>query len=92
MCVTGGAGQIAYALLPMIVNGQVFGGDRRIILHLLDISPAISMLEGVDWFGVWVGDWVLYFVFSGCLMIFCYGCLFWRCCDGVGRLCLSFVG
>lgn len=49
MCVaiTGGAGQIAYALLPLIMQGRVFGEGRRVHLRLLDIDPCAGVLEGV---------------------------------------------
>jgi len=46
ICVTGAAGQIAYALLPMIARGDVFG-NRRMILTLLDIPAALNKLNGV---------------------------------------------
>jgi len=45
--VTGGAGQIAYSLLPNICNGAMFGPDQPVILHLLDIPPAMTALGGV---------------------------------------------
>lgn len=45
--ITGGAGQIAYSLLPSIASGSVFGMDQPIIFHLLDIPPAQDMLGGV---------------------------------------------
>lgn len=45
--VTGAAGQIAYSLILQIGNGDVFGPARPIILHLLDIPPAMGILEGV---------------------------------------------
>ncbi len=47
VAVTGAAGQIGYALLPRLVNGEVFGPDTRVDLHLLEITPALPMLEGV---------------------------------------------
>lgn len=47
VCVTGAAGQIAYSLLYMIANGDVFGKDRKIILTLLDIPPMMGVLDGV---------------------------------------------
>jgi hypothetical protein len=46
VCVTGAAGQIGYALLPMIASGQMFGPDRRIILNLLEIPIAEKALKG----------------------------------------------
>mmetsp|Transcript_3108 Transcript_3108/g.9813 ORF Transcript_3108/g.9813 Transcript_3108/m.9813 type:complete len:328 (-) Transcript_3108:373-1356(-) len=45
--VTGGAGQIAYSLLPPLASGSVFGNDQPVKLHLLDIPPAQTALEGV---------------------------------------------
>lgn len=45
--VTGSAGQIAYSLLFAISNGDVFGKDQPIILHLLDITPMMGALGGV---------------------------------------------
>lgn len=31
----------------MIAKGDVFGKDRKIILHLLDIPPCMGILDGV---------------------------------------------
>lgn len=45
--VTGAAGQIGYALVPMIARGIMLGPDQPIILHLLDIEPAAEALNGV---------------------------------------------
>ncbi|KAJ8246184.1 hypothetical protein GJAV_G00264640 [Gymnothorax javanicus] len=45
--VTGAAGQIAYSLLYSIAKGDVFGKDQPIILVLLDITPMLSVLDGV---------------------------------------------
>uniref|UniRef100_UPI00398E7192 malate dehydrogenase 1Ab, NAD (soluble) n=1 Tax=Pristiophorus japonicus TaxID=55135 RepID=UPI00398E7192 len=45
--VTGAAGQIAYSLLYNIAKGDVFGKDQPLILVLLDITPMMSVLEGV---------------------------------------------
>nr|AIT70174.1 malate dehydrogenase [Saccharina japonica]AIW62923.1 malate dehydrogenase 1 [Saccharina japonica] len=45
--VTGGAGQIAYSLVPLIARGLVFGPGVRVHLRLLDIPPAANALEGV---------------------------------------------
>ena len=44
--VTGGAGQIAYSLVPLIARGLVFGPGVRVHLRLLDIPPAAQALEG----------------------------------------------
>ncbi|ONI26677.1 hypothetical protein PRUPE_1G039300 [Prunus persica] len=45
--VTGAAGQIGYALVPMIARGVMLGADQPVILHLLDIPPAAEALNGV---------------------------------------------
>lgn len=45
--VTGAAGQIAYSLLFRIASGAMFGPDRPVILHLLEIEPALQALHGV---------------------------------------------
>jgi malate dehydrogenase len=45
--VTGAAGQIGYSLLFRIGSGDVFGPDQPVCLHLLEIEPAMSALEGV---------------------------------------------
>lgn len=45
--VTGAAGQIGYALVPMIARGVMLGLDQPVILHLLDIPPAAESLNGV---------------------------------------------
>lgn len=47
VAVTGAAGQIGYAILPRIASGQVFGSDTKLDLYLLEITPAMSALEGV---------------------------------------------
>ncbi|KAJ7519619.1 hypothetical protein O6H91_20G046500 [Diphasiastrum complanatum] len=45
--VTGAAGQIGYALVPLIARGTMLGPDQPVILHLLDIPPAAESLNGV---------------------------------------------
>ncbi len=45
--VTGAAGQIGYALLFRIASGDMLGKDQPVILHLLEITPALKALEGV---------------------------------------------
>ena len=47
VAVTGAAGQIGYSILPRLANGEVFGPDTRVSLHLLEIPPALGALEGV---------------------------------------------
>jgi hypothetical protein len=45
--ITGAAGQIGYALAPMVARGAMLGSDQPVVLHLLDIEPAAQALEGV---------------------------------------------
>ena len=45
--VTGAAGQIGYSLLFRIASGQLLGEDQPIVLRLLEIEPALKVLEGV---------------------------------------------
>ena len=45
--VTGAAGQICYAALFRIANGDMLGKDQPIILQLLDLPQAQQMLRGV---------------------------------------------
>ncbi|XP_042062136.1 malate dehydrogenase, cytoplasmic [Salvia splendens] len=45
--VTGAAGQIGYALVPMVARGAMLGPDQPVILHMLDIAPAAEPLNGV---------------------------------------------
>jgi malate dehydrogenase len=47
VAVTGAAGQVAYAMLGRLASGEVFGKDRKVILQLLEIAPAMTALEGV---------------------------------------------
>lgn len=47
VAVTGAAGQIGYSLLFRIANGDMLGKDQPVILHLLEITPALGALEGV---------------------------------------------
>lgn len=46
--VTGAAGQIGYALLPRIASGAIFGPDVPVILSLLEVTPALPALKGVQ--------------------------------------------
>lgn len=48
VCITGAAGQIGYSLVYMVGSGVVFGNDTPVILHLLDISPMMGVLNGVS--------------------------------------------
>ena len=47
VAVTGAAGQIGYALLFRIASGQMFGPNQPVILHLIEIEPALPALDGV---------------------------------------------
>ncbi|MGE3804017.1 MAG: malate dehydrogenase [Gemmataceae bacterium] len=47
VAVTGAAGQVAYAMLGRLASGEVFGPKQKIILQLLEITPAMQTLEGV---------------------------------------------
>jgi malate dehydrogenase len=47
VAVTGAAGQIGYALLFRIANGDLLGKDQPVILHLLDLPVAQKALGGV---------------------------------------------
>ena len=45
--VTGAAGQIGYALLPRIANGEALGPDTPVELRLLEIPDAMKAVAGV---------------------------------------------
>ncbi|KAJ4800243.1 malate dehydrogenase [Rhynchospora pubera] len=45
--VTGAAGQIGYAVMPMIARGQMLGPDQPVIIHMLDIPSASEALGGL---------------------------------------------
>ena len=47
VAVTGAAGQIGYSLLFRIANGDLLGKDQPVVLHLLEITPALPALGGV---------------------------------------------
>lgn len=47
VAVTGAAGQIGYSLLFRIASGAMFGPNQPVILHLLEIEPALPALAGV---------------------------------------------
>src|SRR5437899_12632124 len=47
VAVTGAAGQVAYAMLGRLASGEVFGAKQKVILQLLEITPAMKGLEGV---------------------------------------------
>ena len=47
VAVTGAAGQIGYSLLFRIASGAMFGPGQPVILHLIEIEPALPALSGV---------------------------------------------
>ncbi len=47
VAVTGAAGAIGYSLLFRIAAGEMFGANQPVILHLIDIEPALSAMQGV---------------------------------------------
>ena len=46
--ITGAAGQIGYQLAFRIASGQMLGPDQPVILQLLEITPALPALNGVQ--------------------------------------------
>jgi malate dehydrogenase len=47
IAVTGAAGQIGYSLLFRIASGAMFGPDQPVVVHLIEIEPALAALAGV---------------------------------------------
>src|SRR5437763_5018732 len=47
VAVTGAAGQIGYSLVFRIASGAAFGPNQPVILHLIEIEPALPALNGV---------------------------------------------
>ena len=47
VAVTGAAGQIGYSLLFRIASGAMFGPEQPVVLHLIEIPPALPALKGV---------------------------------------------
>src|SRR3989454_357006 len=47
VAVTGAAGQIGYSLLFRIASGAMFGAGQPVILHVIEIEPALPALNGV---------------------------------------------
>ena len=47
VAVTGAAGQLGYGLVFRIASGAMLGPDQPVILHLLEITPALGALHGV---------------------------------------------
>lgn len=48
VAVTGAAGQIGYSLIFRIAAGEVFGKNQPVILHLVEVPPAMGGLDGVN--------------------------------------------
>ncbi|PID62341.1 MAG: malate dehydrogenase [Gammaproteobacteria bacterium] len=47
IAVTGAGGQICYSMLFRIANGDIYGPDQPVALHLLEITPALGVTEAV---------------------------------------------
>jgi len=47
VAVTGAAGQIGYSLVFRIASGAMFGPNQPVILHMIEIEPALPALAGV---------------------------------------------
>jgi malate dehydrogenase len=47
VAVTGAAGQIGYSLIFRIAAGEAFGRGQPVILHLIEIPPAMGGLDGI---------------------------------------------
>jgi malate dehydrogenase len=47
IAITGAAGQIGYQLCFRIAGGDMLGADQPVILHLIEIPPAMDALAGV---------------------------------------------
>src|SRR5258708_27220191 len=47
VAVTSGAGKIGYPWLFRMASGAMFGADQPVILHLIEIEPALPALGGV---------------------------------------------
>jgi malate dehydrogenase len=47
VAITGAAGQIGYSLIFRIAAGEVFGRNQQVILHLVEIPPALGALDGI---------------------------------------------
>ena len=48
IAITGAAGNIGYAAAFRIAAGNMLGSDQPVILHLLEIEPALKALHGVE--------------------------------------------
>jgi malate dehydrogenase len=47
VAITGAAGNIGYAIAFRVAFGDMLGPDQPVILHLLEITPALPALQGV---------------------------------------------
>jgi len=47
VAVTGAAGQIGYSLIFRIAAGEAFGRGQPVVLHLIEIPPAMGGLDGI---------------------------------------------
>jgi malate dehydrogenase len=47
VAVTGAAGQLGYSLVFRVASGAMLGPEQPVILHLLEIAPALGALQGV---------------------------------------------
>jgi len=47
IAVSGAAGQIGYAVLFRIASGAMFGPRQPVVMHLIEIEPALPALQGV---------------------------------------------
>jgi len=47
VAITGAAGQIGFSLVFRVASGSLLGPDQPVILHLLEIPPAMGALHGV---------------------------------------------
>jgi malate dehydrogenase len=47
VAITGGAGQIGYALAFRVASGAMLGPEQPVNLHLLEITPALAALHGI---------------------------------------------
>ena len=53
VAITGGAGQIGYALAFRVAAGAVFGPDTRVNLHLLEIPAALAATRKASAYPIW---------------------------------------
>ena len=47
VAITGAAGQIGYSLLFRVASGAMLGPDTKVVLQLLEVTPALGALGGV---------------------------------------------